>query len=297
MTPIRTLSTANTESALFVLRREQVDPVLVARFTVDGEPMSKARARVVNGHAFTPERTRVAEAGVRAAFLAAERTATPAPLHSDTKYGVVALFFHQTRQRRDVDNMLKLILDALNGHAWLDDTQVVEVSARKTLVPKGHARTEVAVYEVGVTDPNLGQCGVCGKPTMSYDSLTRRTCSKECAATAINAARDERQKRQCRRCGEHFTTTGDATYCSTACREATHVDYLTCEHCGQDFRQFVSWRNKGHHFCSKECQATFWRLRRAASAKGTCQACGGTVSRKEYIRCRPCVLEGREVPT
>lgn len=131
-------------------------------FTIPGEPMSKARARVVNGHAYTPERTRVAEAGVQAAFRAVAGADALKSYESGARYGVRALFCNRTRQRRDIDNMLKLILDALNGLAWTDDTQVAEIVARKLLVPKGEERTEVAVYEL---EPDMGlsaECGECG---------------------------------------------------------------------------------------------------------------------------------------
>ncbi|MCW2898779.1 MAG: RusA family crossover junction endodeoxyribonuclease, partial [Streptosporangiaceae bacterium] len=68
--------------------------------------------------------------------------------NSEHTYGVTALFVSGTRHRRDVDNMLKLILDGLNKVAWADDDQVVEVSGRKTYEPlsRDHARTEVVVY-------------------------------------------------------------------------------------------------------------------------------------------------------
>ena len=33
--------------------------------------------------------------------------------------------------RGDLDNYVKLIMDALNGKAWLDDRQIVAMSARK----------------------------------------------------------------------------------------------------------------------------------------------------------------------
>lgn len=118
--------------------------VLVARFTVPGEPFSKARARVVHGHAFTPERTRVAEAGIAWAFRAVAGSYTPTV---DTDYAVHVEFYAATRQRRDIDNMLKLVLDGLNGLAWPDDSQVTRVSARKSYVAsRDEARTEVAVF-------------------------------------------------------------------------------------------------------------------------------------------------------
>ena len=34
-------------------------------------------------------------------------------------------------QRPDVDNLIKTVLDGLNGIAWADDAQVIEVSGRK----------------------------------------------------------------------------------------------------------------------------------------------------------------------
>lgn len=289
-----TLWGCRDESASFTLLREVQDLPLVARFTVDGEPMSKARARVVNGHAYTPERTRVAEAGIQAAFKSTNPSRTPHPLLSGTKYGVVALFFHQTRQRRDIDNMLKLILDALNGMAWTDDTQVVEISARKVLVPKGEARTEVAIYEVEVFDPNVTTCELCHKPVKLFDSWPgrRRWCSAECMAVTMAAERVAKLRRNCERCGREFES-ADARYCSKECREMGHVVTLDCAYCGCSFRECVSWRNKGLQFCSLEHHAAYWRERRAAHAKGVCKACGGTVSKKSYTRCRPCALEKR----
>jgi hypothetical protein len=43
--------------------------------------------------------------------------------------------------------MAKVVLDGLNGVAWADDAQVIELSARKGFVEdKQHARIEVLVY-------------------------------------------------------------------------------------------------------------------------------------------------------
>lgn len=43
----------------------------------------------------------------------------------------VALYIHVYRPRRrgDLDNTLKALLDALSGHAYVDDAQVVEIHA------------------------------------------------------------------------------------------------------------------------------------------------------------------------
>ena len=49
-----------------------------------------------------------------------------------TRYaGPVAVYLRAYRERQagDLDNRVKLTLDALNGHAWADDAQVVELHA------------------------------------------------------------------------------------------------------------------------------------------------------------------------
>ncbi|MCW2899302.1 MAG: RusA family crossover junction endodeoxyribonuclease, partial [Streptosporangiaceae bacterium] len=86
-------------------------PIVVARFTVDGEPVSKARPRFATkgskNQTYTPQKTRDAEQVVAWKFRA---TAPGHKPNSEHTYGVTALFVSGTRHRRDVDNMLKLIL-------------------------------------------------------------------------------------------------------------------------------------------------------------------------------------------
>lgn len=97
-------------------------------FAVVGEPVSKERPRVVAGRTFTPAKTKNAEAEVAFTFM---RWARGWKL--DGSFKVHCEFHCGTARRRDVDNMLKLVLDALNGVAYDDDAQVVEVSAVKVL--------------------------------------------------------------------------------------------------------------------------------------------------------------------
>jgi len=47
----------------------------------------------------------------------------------------------------DLDNRLKVALDSLNGVAWADDRQIVELHAYRA-EDKAHARLEVTVTEV-----------------------------------------------------------------------------------------------------------------------------------------------------
>lgn len=122
-----------------MIRRGESRAVL---FTVLGEPMVKARPRVTRtGHTYTPKTTVEAEKRVREAF-----EATGCEPFSNA-VGVELAFFQGTRARKDIDNMEKLVLDALNGSAWVDDVQVSVILARRVFTVKDRARTVVRIFE------------------------------------------------------------------------------------------------------------------------------------------------------
>jgi Holliday junction resolvase RusA-like endonuclease len=123
-------------------------PRLLARFSVPGEPMSKQRPRttVKNGktRTYTPGKTRQAEEKILACYLQDERRLVP---DDHTRLGVRIFFYKKNHIRRDVDNMAKLVLDALNKMAWHDDAQVDELILFREL-DVANPRTEVVVYIV-----------------------------------------------------------------------------------------------------------------------------------------------------
>lgn len=293
------MSEASDDAACFLLFREQWDAGVVARFTIDGEPVSKARARFTNQgsktRAFTPEKTRNAEEVVAWKFRAA------APGHkpdSESTYGVMALFFSGTRQRRDVDNMLKLILDGLNKVAWADDDQVVEVSGRKTFedaYPED-ARTEVVVYRVGTVQRRTKACEYCAKDYQTYISWQsqRRFCSAACR----NAHVRENRKRICGHCGTEFLAgkiQEPPKFCSKDCAYAAGRKAVTCTGCGTEFSK-QTCHVRASNFCSIECRATYWREQRKTASKGTCETCAGPTTKKTYRQCRPCRFAGMALP-
>jgi Holliday junction resolvase RusA-like endonuclease len=117
-------------------------PSKAVLFTVEGEPMSKARARVTRqGHSYTPKATVDAERRVREHFEATACEAFSVPV------GVELAFYQGTRARKDIDNMVKLVLDALNGVAWTDDVQVSVLLARRVYVTKDKARSVIRIFE------------------------------------------------------------------------------------------------------------------------------------------------------
>lgn len=117
--------------------------VAVIDFTVLGEPRSKARPRFnrATGMAYTPKETRIAE-GVIAACYVSEA-------HGRILHGSISVEveFHLWRKsRRDIDNLLKLVLDALNGVAYGDDFSVDRVTAaRHWATSASEARTHIVV--------------------------------------------------------------------------------------------------------------------------------------------------------
>ena len=111
---------------------------------IPGKPKGKQRPRVVRGHAFTPQQTKDYELMIANLYRA---------LHGKMIDGYVSVEIYvlylvpksytkkkqeQIRRREllpavkpDIDNIIKIVLDGLNGVAYKDDAQVIEVTAKK----------------------------------------------------------------------------------------------------------------------------------------------------------------------
>jgi crossover junction endodeoxyribonuclease RusA len=231
-----------------------VSTEIVATFAIQGEPVSKARARFTGygskARAYTPAKVTDAEKAVAAAFLAAGGRFDP---DNQTAFGVDVTFHNGTRQRRDVDNMIKLILDGLNGVAWVDDTQVLDIVGRKRFTSREDARTEITVYRTGILDRLTATCEWCkGEfPTWESHKDKVRFCSAACRSESRLAAR----ARICEHCGANFLAHGKSEsrrFCSRACHSASGKTVIPCKVCGSDFDQFKSWVDQ-RPYCSPEC--------------------------------------------
>ena len=121
-------------------------------FDVMGDPVGKARPRVVGGHAYTPDKTAAYEDRIRLAYKRAvkDRPEEERFFGKDAQLSLTVSAFcrmpkrvnktlreammsfrERPRKKPDLDNILKVVADALNGLAYHDDSQIVSMSATK----------------------------------------------------------------------------------------------------------------------------------------------------------------------
>lgn len=113
-------------------------------FRIPGKAEGKGRPRFSrNGHTYTPDKTRNYEELVRALYKSKckdKPTDEPVivninvytiPAKSLSKKKKAELMKKLPMKKPDLDNVAKIILDALNEVAWVDDTQVVSLSVRR----------------------------------------------------------------------------------------------------------------------------------------------------------------------
>lgn len=115
-----------------------VEPKESFTFRIQGPPASKERPRFANGRAYTPATTKTAEKHVREAFELALRFQgyDESPVFKDFLCLEIK-FVLKDKRRRDIDNMVKLVQDALNKVAYEDDWQIHQIVAEKSYAAKG----------------------------------------------------------------------------------------------------------------------------------------------------------------
>lgn len=131
-------------------------------FTIPGPPVGKGRPRFQkNGHTYTPDKTRMYERLVESIYEATTDYVAPEgmPLgiHILAYYPIPESHPKARRMRElhnverptkkpDIDNVLKIILDGLNGIAYDDDKQIIEATIIKKF--STDPRVEVVLEEV-----------------------------------------------------------------------------------------------------------------------------------------------------
>ena len=117
----------------------------MTRIRIPGKPMGKQRARTLkSGYSYTPEQTVCYENLVRLLYRESGGGYMEGPLKARVKivYDIPKSTTKKNRaamevgkmfptKKPDIDNVQKIIFDALNGIAYKDDTQIVRVEAWK----------------------------------------------------------------------------------------------------------------------------------------------------------------------
>lgn len=132
-------------------------------FIVNGNPVGKQRARTVRNkytgkvHSFTPEKTQNYEDLIRWSFKEAggEYFGESAVRIDITAYFPIPQSFSKKKRQQaligvlkptkkpDCDNIIKVVLDALNGVAYQDDKQVTGVSCLKFYSDEGYITIQI----------------------------------------------------------------------------------------------------------------------------------------------------------
>lgn len=133
-------------------------------FTIPGKPQPKERPRVTrSGYSFTPQKTKDYEAKVREEAKKSKLLPqspikqTPLKMILWCYMGIpkswskkkTALAMNGTLKpytRPDIDNLGKIVMDALNGVAYEDDSQIVQLVINK--VYSDEPRVEVLIDEM-----------------------------------------------------------------------------------------------------------------------------------------------------
>lgn len=130
-------------------------------FTIYGQPIAKGRPRLGKWGTYTPEKTVNYENLVKMSYIETYKDKEllegdlrlevdyyfPIPKSTSKKNKELMLReVIRHNKRPDLDNLIKAIADALNNIAYQDDSQIVEVEAKKYYGDE--PRAQVRIFEI-----------------------------------------------------------------------------------------------------------------------------------------------------
>ena len=136
-------------------------------FEVKGKVVGKARPRFAQGHTYTPTSTRLYERSIRQAYIQAGGGMFDGVVEIEAEV-ITGIQKSATKKQRllrlsggelavtkpDIDNVLKIIMDALNGIAYADDSCVLAVHMLKGRYEE-EPRLIVRVKDTSTFDANM----------------------------------------------------------------------------------------------------------------------------------------------
>lgn len=112
---------------------------MIVKLELPEPPSANRYWRMARGRLYASSEAKAYKAEVVArAIRAGYRTATDLPFPKGISI-VVRVEWHRSRRAGDLDNRLKIVMDALNGVLWADDMQVVEIHAYRYDAPRAGA--------------------------------------------------------------------------------------------------------------------------------------------------------------
>lgn len=213
---------------------------------VEGDPTSKARPRFTSykgvKHAYTPHKTIRGEKAIADQFAGIPKF--------DSNVALACVFYRSNRQRVDIDNMLKAVLDGgTRAGLWQDDCQVTALLAvtemdserPHTLIAVGQHKSTLARGQAAMIP-----CEACGKLFLPGGKRRRqiaRWCSRACSIRLS-------EEIPCPGCGKLFKKTAQRTkFCSIACRSLVYSQTkranesnVTCCKRGHEFTDANTYR-------------------------------------------------------
>lgn len=122
------------------------------KFTIIGKVQPKQRPRFSKGHTYTPKQTVDYERYIRECYIGSSGKTLSGALkcrieafYSLPKSKLKLGYDTPCTKRPDLDNICKVVLDALNKVAYNDDSQIVELIATKR-----YGENDMVIVEIDV---------------------------------------------------------------------------------------------------------------------------------------------------
>jgi len=135
---------------------------MIITFIIEGEPQGKGRHRTTKtGHTYTPQKTLLYENWIKTCYLSRvgeKMLQGPIKASIEAYYTIPKSKSKKIKEQMrkgilrptkkpDLDNLAKALLDSINGIAYKDDAQVVELSMSKYYAESGFVKVMLEEIE------------------------------------------------------------------------------------------------------------------------------------------------------
>lgn len=123
------------------------------KLKIELEPVPQSRPRFTRGRCYEPARMRAYKRAIADAARAAMDGAAPTTAAVSVAIRFWRKFAATSRRYGDLDNLMKAVLDGLNGVAFADDSQVISATLEKLQSPEPRLEIEIKELTPSTTTP------------------------------------------------------------------------------------------------------------------------------------------------